>query len=165
MDHSNINDLQVNLELKPDDDISLCNMSDSNLNQNDDLTDPAELEINIMAFANSMVLFWGLGTVDEYCSIDPSWTLLSSWKSSHPFHPLPLATHHVPTTISRCRVCDNLLVWMICKQTTEASGTIISTLTVIMIVLKTQDGMTDINDNKYLIQCVSTKNLNKLNIN
>ena len=50
-------------------------------------------------------------------------------------------------------------------QTTEASGTIISTLTAIMIVSKTQDGMTDINDNKYLILCVSTKNLKKLNIN
>ena len=64
----------------------------------------SELEMEIMAFANFMVLFWGLGTVDEYCSINPSWTLFSSCKRVALCNQQLLTSHKEPRSTSRCQV-------------------------------------------------------------
>ena len=50
-------------------------------------------------------------------------------------------------------------------QTTEQFRTNISTTTIIMIILQSQDGLTDINNNAYSIRSDSMKNLNNLNVN
>ena len=65
-----------------------------------------ELEMEIMASCNSVARVWGLNSIDDYCSIEPTWTLSSSWKRFVPSN-LPLLTpHNEPSTTSLCQLCQ-----------------------------------------------------------
>ena len=66
---------------------------------------PSELEMEIMAFDNSVERVWGVNNIDDYCSIDPTRTLSSSWKRFEPSNQPLLTPHNEPSTTSRCQLC------------------------------------------------------------
>ena len=66
----------------------------------------SELEMEIMAFGNSIVLFWGLEGINDYCSIVSKSTLSSSLKRCGPSNQTLQTPRNVSTASARCQLCQ-----------------------------------------------------------
>ena len=69
-----------------------------------------EKKMEIMTSCNSVAWVWGLNSIDDYCSIDPTQTLPSNWKRFGPSNQPLLTLHNEPSTTSRCQLCQGGLI-------------------------------------------------------